>query len=178
MTAISYRLRHWIWRLVSKISGGLTVTGKWGVSGGCIVVANHSSHADTAVLLAALPPKAKPVFGAAADYWFEVPVRRFIATSLAGVLPVRRSGGGSYDTLLAAVRPARHTAASLMIASGANVKTVQSQLGHKTATMTLDQYGHLFPDDLDDVADKMDDLVSRCAQNVPTKETGQGENTP
>jgi integrase len=68
----------------------------------------------------------------------------------------------------------RHTAASLMIASGANVKTVQSQLGHKTATMTLDQYGHLFPDDLDDVAVKMDDLVSGCAQNVPTKETGQG----
>jgi tRNA-splicing ligase RtcB len=42
-------------------------------------------------------------------------------------------------------------------------------LGHKTATMTVDQYGHLFPDDLDDVADKMDDLVSRCAQNVPTQ---------
>ncbi len=41
-----------------------------------------------------------------------------------------------------------------MIASGANVKTVQAQLGHKTATMTLDLYGHLFPDDLDDVADK------------------------
>ena len=65
-----------------------------------------------------------------------------------------------------------------MIASGANVKTVQSQLGHKTAKMTLDQYGHLFPDDLDDVADKMDDLVSGCAQNVPTKEAGQGGNTP
>jgi hypothetical protein len=47
-----------------------------------------------------------------------------------------------------------------------------------TATMTLDQYGHLFPDDLDGVADKMDDLVSGCAQNVPKKETGQGENTP
>lgn len=56
------------------------------------------------------------------------------------------------------------------------VKTVQAQLGHKTATMTLDQYGHLFPDDLDDVADKMDDLVSGCAQNVPTKDAGQGEN--
>jgi integrase len=76
------------------------------------------------------------------------------------------------------VHELRHTAASLMIASRANVKTVQSQLGHKTATMTLDQYGHLFPDDLDDVADKMDDLVSGCAQNVPTKETGQSENTP
>ncbi len=62
------------------------------------------------------------------------------------------------------VHELRHTAASLMIASRANVKTVQSQLGHKTATMTLDQYGHLFPDDLDDVADKIDDLVSGCAQ--------------
>jgi hypothetical protein len=67
-----------------------------------------------------------------------------------------------------------HTAASLMIASSANVKTVQAQLGHKTATMTLDQYGYLFPDDLDDVADKMDDLVSGCAQNVPTKGSRPG----
>jgi len=65
----------------------------------------------------------------------------------------------------------RHTAASPMIASGANVKTVQSQLRHKTATMTLDQYGHQFPDDLDDVTNKMGDLVSGCAQNVPTKES-------
>jgi 1-acyl-sn-glycerol-3-phosphate acyltransferase len=106
MTAISYALRHWMWRLASAVSGGLTVTGKWRGSGGCIVVANHSSHADSAVLLAALPAKAKPVFGAAADYWFDVPVRRFIATSLVGVLPVRRSGRSSYDALLAAVRPA------------------------------------------------------------------------
>lgn len=68
------------------------------------------------------------------------------------------------------------TAASLMIASGANVKTVQAQLGHKTATMTLDQYGHLFPDDLDDIAIKMDDFVSECAQKVPKKETGQSQN--
>jgi integrase len=65
-----------------------------------------------------------------------------------------------------------------MIASGANVKTVQAQLGHKTATLTLDQYGHLFPDDLDDIADRMDNLVSTCAQIVPKKETGQGRNPP
>ncbi|WP_051051137.1 tyrosine-type recombinase/integrase [Nocardiopsis salina] len=49
----------------------------------------------------------------------------------------------------------RHTAASLAIASGADVKVVQTMLGHKTATMTLDTYGHLFPDRLDDVAEKM-----------------------
>jgi 1-acyl-sn-glycerol-3-phosphate acyltransferase len=44
--------------------------------------------------------------GAAADYWFDVPVRRFVATSLAGILPVQRSGDGGYAALLAAVRPA------------------------------------------------------------------------
>lgn len=63
-----------------------------------------------------------------------------------------------------------------MIASGASVKVVQAQLGHKTATMTLDQYGHLFPDDLDDVADKMDDLVFDCGQNVGKKDAGQTRN--
>jgi 1-acyl-sn-glycerol-3-phosphate acyltransferase len=99
-------LRHWMWRVVAAVSGGITVTGRWNAKGGCIVVANHSSHADTAVLLAALPPTAKPVFVAAADYWFDVPVRRFIASSLAGVLPVRRNGGGNFEALLAAARPA------------------------------------------------------------------------
>ncbi|WP_435825186.1 tyrosine-type recombinase/integrase [Nocardiopsis alba] len=50
----------------------------------------------------------------------------------------------------------RHTAASLAIAAGADVKVVQAMLGHKTATMTLGRYGHLFPDRLDEVADAMD----------------------
>jgi hypothetical protein len=43
--------------------------------------------------------------------------------------------------------------------------------------MTLDQYGHLFPDDLDDVADKIDGLVSGCAENVPTKGDLEGKRT-
>ena len=49
----------------------------------------------------------------------------------------------------------RHTAASLAIASGADVKVVQQMLGHASAVMTLDQYGHLFGDRLDEVADRM-----------------------
>jgi integrase len=49
----------------------------------------------------------------------------------------------------------RHTAASLAIAAGADVKVVQKMLGHKSATMTLDQYGHLFDDRLDEVADRL-----------------------
>ena len=40
----------------------------------------------------------------------------------------------------------RRAAASLAIASGTDVRVVQQMLGHKSATMTLDLYGHLFPD--------------------------------
>ena len=46
----------------------------------------------------------------------------------------------------------RHTAASIAISSGANVKAVQRMLGHKTAAMTLDTYAELFDSDLDAVA--------------------------
>ncbi len=49
----------------------------------------------------------------------------------------------------------RHTCASLAIRSRASIKTVQRLLGHKTATMTLDNYGHLYPDELDEVAQQM-----------------------
>lgn len=56
----------------------------------------------------------------------------------------------------------RHTAASLAIAAGADVKVVQTMLGHKSATMTLDLYGHLFPDRLDEVADALDVGRSRA----------------
>jgi hypothetical protein len=50
----------------------------------------------------------------------------------------------------------RHTAASLAIASGADVKVIQQMLGHSSATMTMDTYGHLFDNRLDEVADALD----------------------
>ena len=50
----------------------------------------------------------------------------------------------------------RHTAASLAISSGANVKAVQKMLGHASAAMTLDVYADLFDDDLDSVATRLD----------------------
>jgi integrase len=49
----------------------------------------------------------------------------------------------------------RHTAASLAIASGASIKSVQRMLGHKSAVLTLDLYGHLYEDDLDLVAERL-----------------------
>ena len=56
----------------------------------------------------------------------------------------------------------RHTAASLAIASGATVKSVQRMLGHASATLTLDRYGHLFPDELDAVALRLDEAVRQA----------------
>lgn len=55
----------------------------------------------------------------------------------------------------------RHTAASLAIAAGANVKAVQRMLGHASAAMTLDVYGHLFDDDLDAVSAALDEARAR-----------------
>ncbi|MDN5977426.1 tyrosine-type recombinase/integrase [Acidipropionibacterium jensenii] len=53
----------------------------------------------------------------------------------------------------------RHTAASLAIASGADVKAVQRMLGHKSARMTLDLYGHLWDSALDLVASAIDERI-------------------
>src|SRR5271156_1618246 len=40
----------------------------------------------------------------------------------------------------------RHYLASLLIASGADIKTVQARLRHASASTTLDTYGHLWLD--------------------------------
>ena len=59
----------------------------------------------------------------------------------------------------------RHTAASLAIASGASIKSVQRMLGHKSAVLTLDLYGHLYEDDLDQVAEWL--YEARAAPSAP-----------
>jgi site-specific recombinase XerD len=55
----------------------------------------------------------------------------------------------------------RHTAASLAVSAGANVKAVQKMLGHASAAMTLDIYADLFDDDLEAVATALDQARSR-----------------
>jgi integrase len=46
----------------------------------------------------------------------------------------------------------RHSFASLSVAEGADVKTLQAAMGHATATMTLDVYTDLFPARIGEVA--------------------------
>ena len=69
----------------------------------------------------------------------------------------------------------RHTAASLMISAGANVKAVQNALGHASAAMTLDTYADLFDADARSVADRLDSL--RSALGGPTVSPGSGSMT-
>lgn len=60
----------------------------------------------------------------------------------------------------------RHTAASLAISTGANVKAIQRMLGHASAAMTLDVYADLFDDDLDHVAARLNDAVTKLGSSL------------
>ena len=61
----------------------------------------------------------------------------------------------------------RHTCASLLISQGASVKLVQRYLGHADATMTLNVYGHLFPNDLAEVTKKLDEVLAMGLTSSP-----------
>jgi integrase len=50
----------------------------------------------------------------------------------------------------------RHTAASLAISNGANIKVISRMLGHSDASMTLRVYSHAFDDDMKKLSDDID----------------------
>lgn len=66
------------------------------------------------------------------------------------------------------------TAASLAVAAGANVKAVQRMLGHASASMTLDVYAGLFGDDLDAVANRLDEAVAARDKDHPRTRPASG----
>lgn len=53
----------------------------------------------------------------------------------------------------------RHTCVSLLIAQGVNIKAIQEWVGHSSIVETLDTYGHLFPDSMNELADKLDEYA-------------------
>jgi 1-acyl-sn-glycerol-3-phosphate acyltransferase len=107
--------RKMLWRNAFRV-GGLTVTGTL-PRGGCVVVANHSSHADAPALLAALDARHAPMVAAAADYWFRAGWRAKVCRSLVNGFAVRRTGGGGAD-LLGAVPALRAGRAVVVFAEG------------------------------------------------------------
>lgn len=65
----------------------------------------------------------------------------------------------------------RHTAASLAIQAGANIKALQNMLGHESAGLTLDRYGHLYGSDVEAVGVAINALLTRkCGQSVGTEQ--------
>ena len=55
-----------------------------------------------------------------------------------------------------------------MIAAGASPKAVQTILGHASASFTLTVYGHLFDDDLDDLAVALDGTETGARRDAPS----------
>ncbi|VEH79474.1 putative phage-related integrase [Corynebacterium kutscheri] len=80
--------------------------------------------------------------------WFDCAVDRLLKGNPA-VLPSRITPHGL-----------RHVAAGLMISSGANVKVVQYQLGHKDASVTLNTYAALFDSDLDQIGVALEESLA------------------
>jgi integrase len=144
--------------------------------GGVIVFGPTKNHQRRAVVLPRLliDPLAAHIDGKdPEDFVFPAPGGGVLRNSNFRhrvLTPAARAAG--FDGLSA--HDLRHTATSLAIAAGANVKVVQQMLGHASAAMTLDVYAGLFGDDLDSVADSLDAAARRsgadiCGHHLPAR---------
>ncbi|MBO0517171.1 1-acyl-sn-glycerol-3-phosphate acyltransferase [Streptomyces beijiangensis] len=125
--------------LVLTLTGGVERRGRL-PRGGCVVVANHSSHADTAALLAALDARHAPAIGAAADYWFASPWRSRLCSRLAAGFPVRRTGGG-LDDLLAMTDHLRAGRAVVLFPEGTRGRDGEVGSFHRGALLLAERAG-------------------------------------
>jgi integrase len=62
----------------------------------------------------------------------------------------------------------RHFLASLLIASGADVKVVQTRLRHASATTTLNTYAHMWPDADESTRAALADVLTARADSLRT----------
>ncbi|GIG40761.1 lysophospholipid acyltransferase family protein [Cellulomonas phragmiteti] len=107
-------VRHVAWRTAFHLVGGFRVVGSAPYEA-MVVVANHSSHADTPALIAAFPAPYKPVVVAAGDYWFDTPWKARALKLAIGAVPVRRHGGGGYDSLIEGATQVLGSGSSLLV---------------------------------------------------------------
>lgn len=98
-------------------------------SGAFILAANHSSHADTAVIFAALerPMRKRVVAAAAQDYFFDNGLRQFVSRVLFNTVPVPRNAFGSSDPLRHVIRALREGYGVLLFPEG--TRSQNGQLG-------------------------------------------------
>ena len=96
-------IREWFMRFVLQpmmdVYAARRATGRErlaGVRGPVILVANHASHMDTPVILAALPRKLRKrtAVAAAADYFYRYRLVAFLVSLVFNTVPIDRRGGG------------------------------------------------------------------------------------
>ena len=78
----------------------------------------------------------------------------------------------------------RHSAVAFLISQGAHPEAIKRYMGHSSISVTMDIYGHLFPSDAEDLANKLDELfrrsqtdkrrTKRSLEAVPEEWTGSG----
>lgn len=96
------------------------------------------------------------------------------ACAKAGLGTVTKPAKGPvrYDTDVR-IHDLRHTAVALAIAAGAHPKAIQARMGHASINVTLDRYGHLFPELDADLAAGLEQLRPR-----PDAASGTGLASP
>ena len=60
----------------------------------------------------------------------------------------------------------RHSAAAAMIRAGASPKALQTILGHQSAGFTLSVYGHVFEQDISELAQRLEEVVDTESPGV------------
>jgi integrase len=98
-----------------------------------------------------------------------LPIRRTTFRRLVWAPALNRAG---IAPPLPRVHDLRHAAVALAIEMGAHPKQIQEMVGHANITMTLDQYGHLFPSAAEQLAGRMDATFRAAADRLRT-ETGK-----
>ena len=68
----------------------------------------------------------------------------------------------------------RHYLASLLIASGGDMKVVQARLRHASATTTLNTYAHLWPDSDESTRAALGTVLAARADSLRTSATSSG----
>lgn len=98
--------------------------------GGFLIAANHQSHADTAVVFAALPKQIRERFVAAAaqDYFFQGGPAQYFSRVLFNAIPIARDRRGGQDPLRHLSRALREGYVLLMYPEGTRSKDGSLQI--------------------------------------------------
>jgi integrase len=165
--------------------GGLRLGEMLGLRWGRVDLLRRRVHvAETLVDIAGHidfgPPKTKAAVRS-------VPLPRFVADELAQLatanvapdrlvfqspdgLPIRAtlfrrrfwaSAVDAADLAPLRIHDLRHTAVSLWIADGANPKQIAVMAGHTSVSVVLDRYGHLYPQQDDELMDRLDRRIAQ-----------------